>query len=183
MVAIMDENKQWAVPVPGEDKQIKLMLSEAIRFTRRVCHPADIEDVRSFLAVDVTIVVRKWLLSEQNTASMKTLVLRAVVNRISKVRARRLTREKYLNAAKCEPTHMDDHTDALTVISRLPNRLRKLAVFLEGLGRPVQPSDTFDIVFACGLEVSEVAPAIEELRRIFAADDANNVNGVNGLNH
>jgi hypothetical protein len=160
----MDEKaKGGSYPLEGEERHIRVMLGHAINLTRRICHPADKEDVRGFLAMDVTVTVRRYLLSESNTASMKTLVLRATVNRISKVRARRLTRERHLQSVKAEPTHIDDHTDALTVIARLPKRLQKLAIFLEGLGRPVQSSDTFDIVFACGLEVCEVAPAIAEL--------------------
>lgn len=163
----MDDNrKAGSVPVPGEERYLKQMLDVATKFGKRIAHPADWEDVRGFIAVDITVAIRRHLASGKS-GSVKGVVMQTVVNRIRKVRARRLTREKHSAQPSITSTTLESQISEIEVIARFPSDLRKLVEFLVSLGRPVElPGDTMDIVFNTNIEPENVENAVNDVLEV-----------------
>lgn len=152
------------------DDLIVEMHKMAVKFARRKADPEDIEEVLDFLAVDVTNAVRRW--QADPVRDIGRVVGRAVLNRISKVRQRRYTRNRYLSA-----NQVPDITPAHDVspLDMIPGRLQDLAAFLISLGRPYdQHTDGISLILKTGMGLDEAASGIRELQNLLTVIDIDN---------
>lgn len=178
---IMDESKaSGSEPVPGEEKYIRQMLYVATRFAKRIADRKDWEDVRGFLAVDVVVAIRRHLASGRE-GSVKGVVMQAAANRVRKVRARRLTREKHdgsfiagMEWHECADRFtsgrsFESDLDESDIARRMPKELRSLFNFLLLLDSPFDlERDGFMCQMETGIPADELPASLERIRELLS---------------
>lgn len=143
----------------GEEPIIADMLDMAERVARREAETCDFEEVRDFLALDVTIAVRRYLAAPQG--ELRRLIGTVVLNRIRKVRERRSNREGYLNTNERPVIQDPEELDILTIIRP---ELLPMVEFLLTLGRKFDPhQDGLALLLFTGMNVDEARAAMAEV--------------------
>jgi len=153
-------------PVTGEEPVIVDMLKFAVAYARDNVKQPDLNVVRDFLGVDVTVAVRRYLLNPRG--DLHKLIVTVVLNRASKVRERRENQERFL---KTNQVSIVSSVPAIPVRETLSPELQRLHDFLLDLGRPLNfHHDALTIAMEIGIPVEKLQDALDG---IVAALDLN----------
>jgi len=151
----------------GEERMILKMLTKAEGYAKRYSPVDLLEDVRSFLPLDVTNAVRAYLSEESNSVSLESFIAICVRNRVTKVSKLKYNQYRVRGEITHEPSvWMRDQVGIEEVLDRLSPVCRALAEFAINREVPLDLYlDSFAVAFELDIPVDEVSAIFEELRK------------------
>lgn len=151
----------------GEEKIILKMLAKAEGYAKRYSPDDLLEDVRSWLPLDVTNAVRAYLSDDSNSVTLESFIAICVRNRVTKIVKLHYNQFRVRGELTQEPSvWMRDQVGIEEVLDRLSPVCRALAEFAIGREVPLDLYlDSFAVAFELDIPVDEVSAIFEELRK------------------